>query len=108
MKKMGFVMDIFDYGVLIEEFSRDKEIEKAIELYEDMNVSGIHPGVKILSDLISCARDERDMIRIVEGRYESLDRKAWMLLYNSVLKGLTNNCSTDITYHLLSASAGLD
>ncbi|PHU28641.1 hypothetical protein BC332_00734 [Capsicum chinense] len=108
MKKMGFVMDIFDYGVLIEEFSRDKEIEKAIQLYEDMNVSGIHPDIKILSDLISCARDERDMIRIVEGRYESLDRKAWMLLYNSVLKGLTKNCSTDITYHLLSASAGLD
>ncbi|PHT92998.1 hypothetical protein T459_00880 [Capsicum annuum] len=85
MKKMGFVMDTFDYGVLIEEFSRDKEIEKAIQLYEDMNVSGIHPDIKILSDLISCARDERDMIRIVEGRYESLDRKAWMLLYNSTL-----------------------
>ncbi|KAM3281321.1 putative pentatricopeptide repeat-containing protein, mitochondrial [Capsicum chacoense] len=108
MKKMGFVMGISVYGVLIEELSRNKEIEKAMQLYEDMNVSGIRPDIKILSDLISCVRDERDMIRIVEGRYENLDRKARMLLYNSVLKRLINNVSTDKAYQLLCASACLD
>ncbi|XP_055801063.1 putative pentatricopeptide repeat-containing protein At5g08310, mitochondrial [Solanum dulcamara] len=108
MKKLGFVPDISVYGVLIEELSRNKEIEKAMQLYEDMNVSGLRPDIKILSDLISCVRDERDMIRIVEGRYESLDLKARMLLYNSVLKGLIYNGSTDKAYRLLSASTGLD
>ncbi|KAG5608715.1 hypothetical protein H5410_019996 [Solanum commersonii] len=108
MKKLGFVLDISVYGVLIEELSRNKEIEKAMQLYEDMNVSGVHPDIKILSDLMSCVREERDMIRIVEGRYESLDLKARMLLYNSVLKGLINNGSTDKAYRLLSASTGLD
>ncbi|CAN4080883.1 unnamed protein product [Withania somnifera] len=108
MTSMGFVLDISVYSVLIEELSKKKEIEKAMQLYEHMNFSGIHPDIKILSDLISCVHDERDMIRIVEGRYESLDLKARMLLYNSVLKGLINNGSTDKAYRLLCASAGLD
>lgn len=108
MKKMGFVLDISVYGVLIEGLSMNKEIEKAMQLYEEMNASGVHPDVKILGDLISFVLDERDMIRILEGRCESLDPKARMLLYNSVLKGLINNGSTDKAYHLLSASTGLD
>ncbi|XP_059309217.1 putative pentatricopeptide repeat-containing protein At5g08310, mitochondrial [Lycium ferocissimum] len=108
MRKMGFVLDISVYGVLIEELCKNKEIEKAMQLYEDMNVSGVRPDIKILSDLLSCVRDERDMIRIVEERYESLDPKAKMLLYNSVLKGLINNGSTDKAYRLLCASTGLE
>ncbi|KAK4373462.1 hypothetical protein RND71_008846 [Anisodus tanguticus] len=108
MRKKGFVLDISVYGVLIEELSRNKEIEKAMQLYEEMNDSGIRPDIKILSDLISCVRDERDMVRIVEDRYESLDLKTRMMLYNSVLKGLINNGLTDKAYRLLCASTGLD
>ncbi|XP_059310265.1 putative pentatricopeptide repeat-containing protein At5g08310, mitochondrial [Lycium ferocissimum] len=109
MRKMGFVLDISVYGVLLEELCKNKEIEKAMQLYEDMNDSGICPNIKILIyDLISCVRDERDMIRIVEDRYESLDLKARLILYISMLKGLDNNGSTDKAYHLLCASTGLE
>ncbi|OIT34216.1 PREDICTED: putative pentatricopeptide repeat-containing protein At5g08310, mitochondrial [Nicotiana attenuata] len=108
MRKMGFVLDISVYGVLIEELSRNSETEKAMQLYEEMNDSGVRPDIKILTELISCVRDERDMIQIVEERYESLDLKDRISLYNAVLKGLINNGSTDKAHHLLCASSGLE
>ncbi|KAI3454965.1 hypothetical protein Pfo_011628 [Paulownia fortunei] len=106
MIKLRYLPDISVYDVLIGGLCKNKEIGKALMLYMHMQESGISPDVRIISQLLLCIPEERDMIQLLEDSWMDLDVRKRMLLYNSVLTGLVNGGYVDKAYHLLKASMG--
>ncbi|KAL0355173.1 UNVERIFIED_CONTAM: putative pentatricopeptide repeat-containing protein, mitochondrial [Sesamum radiatum] len=83
---------------------KNREMGKALMLYTHMKESGISPDVQIISQLLSCISEERDMVQLLEDSWINLDMVNRLLLYNSVLTSLVNGGNVDKAYHLLKAT----
>ncbi|KAL8456662.1 hypothetical protein ACS0TY_033926 [Phlomoides rotata] len=104
MKKLRYLPDVSIYDVLIRGLCKNNEIEKAMVLYVNMRESGLFPDRRIISQLLMCIEEQRDMIQLLEDTLMELDVGKRTPLYSSVLTGLVNGGYADKAYYLLKAS----
>ena len=62
MWSSGFSVDVSLFYVLIGGLCKNKELEKAFCLYEEMKGLGIRPDAGVLAKLVSCCSSEGEMI----------------------------------------------
>ncbi|XP_051115946.1 putative pentatricopeptide repeat-containing protein At5g08310, mitochondrial [Andrographis paniculata] len=101
MRKIGYMPDLSVFGVLISGLCGNNEVGKAIMLCADMKELRISPNSFIISSVLPCIREEREMVQFLEVCFMNLGAGKRMLL-----EDLVNDGFADKAYHMLKAAMG--
>ncbi|CAM8955047.1 unnamed protein product [Rhodiola kirilowii] len=101
MLSCGLSPDLALYGVLIEGLCKRKHTDVALCLYVKMKQSGLVPDVRILTNLVSCISEDRQLASLVGDIEESNDAKDIITIFNAILNSFVNNGSIKKAYNLL-------
>lgn len=101
MLSCGLSPELSLYDVLIEGLCKVKHTDVALCLYMKMKQSGIMPDIIIVTNLVSCISEERQLASLVGDVQENSDARDIIVIFNVILNSFLNNGSVKTAYNLL-------